>query len=59
MPPLIYEDLVLIGPAGSEFAGQGWVGAFRLSDGEPVWKFNTVPDPVSRARRPGAATRTR
>jgi hypothetical protein len=29
MPPLIYEDLVLIGPAGAEFAGKGWVGAFR------------------------------
>ena len=52
MPPLIYEDLVLIGPAGSEFAGKGWVGAFRLSDGEPVWKFNTVPDPGE----PGAET---
>ena len=45
MPPLIYEGLVLIGPAGSEFGGKGWVGAFRLSDGEPVWQFNTVPDP--------------
>ena len=52
MPPLIYEDLVLIGPAGSEFASKGWVGAFRLSDGEPVWKFNTVPDPGE----PGAET---
>jgi alcohol dehydrogenase (cytochrome c) len=52
MPPLIYEDLVLIGPAGSEFAGKGWVGAFRLSNGEPVWKFNTVPDPGE----PGAET---
>jgi alcohol dehydrogenase (cytochrome c) len=52
MPPLIYEDLVLIGPAGAEFAGKGWVGAFRLSDGEPVWKFNTVPDPGE----PGADT---
>jgi alcohol dehydrogenase (cytochrome c) len=52
MPPLIYEDLVLIGPAGAEFAGKGWVGAFRLSDGEPVWKFNTVPDP----NEPGAET---
>jgi alcohol dehydrogenase (cytochrome c) len=52
MPPLIFEDLVLIGPAGSEFAGKGWVGAFRLSDGEPVWKFNTVPDPGE----PGADT---
>jgi len=52
MPPLIYEDFVLIGPAGSEFAGKGWVGAFRLRDGEPVWKFNTVPDPGE----PGAET---
>ena len=52
MPPLIYDDLVLVGPAGAEFAGKGWVGAFRLSDGEPVWKFNTVPDPGE----PGAET---
>jgi alcohol dehydrogenase (cytochrome c) len=52
MPPLIYDDLVLIGPAGAEFAGKGWVGAFRLSNGEPVWKFNTVPDPGE----PGAET---
>jgi alcohol dehydrogenase (cytochrome c) len=52
MPPLIYDDLVLIGPAGAEFAGKGWVGAFRLSNGEPVWKFNTVPD----RGEPGAET---
>ena len=45
MPPLIYDDLVLIGPAGAEFAAKGWVGAFRLNDGTPVWKFKTVPDP--------------
>ncbi|HUO13420.1 MAG TPA: PQQ-binding-like beta-propeller repeat protein [Verrucomicrobiae bacterium] len=43
MPPLIFEDLILIGPAGSENAVSGWVGAFRLSDGSPVWKFQTVP----------------
>ena len=43
MAPLIYEDLVLIGPAGSENAISGWVGAFRLHDGSPVWKFQTVP----------------
>jgi alcohol dehydrogenase (cytochrome c) len=33
MAPLIFEDLVLIGPAGSENAISGWVGAFRLRDG--------------------------
>ena len=45
MAPLVYEDLVLIGPAGSENNIQGWVGAFRLADGSPVWRFNTVPKP--------------
>ncbi|HEV2983517.1 MAG TPA: PQQ-binding-like beta-propeller repeat protein, partial [Vicinamibacterales bacterium] len=45
MAPMIFEDLVLIGPAGSENNLQGWVGAFRLSDGSQVWRFNTVPKP--------------
>ena len=45
MAPLIFEDLVLIGPAGSENNIQGWVGAFRLGDGSPVWRFNTIPRP--------------
>jgi alcohol dehydrogenase (cytochrome c) len=49
MAPLIYDDLVLIGPAGSENAISGWVGAFRLQNGEPVWRFRTVPG----AREPG------
>jgi alcohol dehydrogenase (cytochrome c) len=45
MAPLVFEDLVLVGPAGSENNLQGWVGAFRLSNGTPVWRFNTVPKP--------------
>ena len=52
MAPLVFEDLVLIGPAGSENNVQGWVGAFRASDGSPVWRFNTVP----RAGEPGFET---
>jgi alcohol dehydrogenase (cytochrome c) len=44
MAPLIYEDLVIVGIGISELAVKGWIGAFRLSDGEPVWRFNTVPD---------------
>ena len=52
MAPLIYEDLVLIGPAGSENAISGWVGAFRLEDGKEVWRFKTVPG----AREPGDDT---
>jgi alcohol dehydrogenase (cytochrome c) len=47
MPPLLFEDLVLIGPAGSENAISGWVGAFRLQDGSRVWKFSTVPGATS------------
>ncbi len=52
MPPLIFEDLILIAPAGSEHAIKGWVGAFRLDDGEPVWRANVVPA----AGEPGAET---
>jgi alcohol dehydrogenase (cytochrome c) len=43
MPPLVHGDLVYIGPAGAETAAHGWVGAFRISDGEQVWRFNIVP----------------
>jgi alcohol dehydrogenase (cytochrome c) len=45
MPPLAFEDLVVIGPAVSEFAIKGWIGAFRAEDGTPVWRFNIVPRP--------------
>jgi len=45
MAPIMFEDLVLIGPALSERNVQGWVGAFRASDGTPVWRFNTIPKP--------------
>jgi alcohol dehydrogenase (cytochrome c) len=44
MPPLVHGDLIYIGPAGAETAARGWVGAFRISDGEQVWRFNIVPD---------------
>ena len=52
MPPLVFENLVIIGPAGSENNVQGWIGAFRLTDGTPVWRFNTIPRPGE----PGAET---
>ena len=44
MAPLIHDGLVIAGIGIGEFAVKGWIGAFRLSDGEPVWRFNTVPD---------------
>ena len=52
MPPVVFEDLVIIGPAGNEVPVRGWVGAFRVSTGEPGWRFNTRPA----AGEPGAET---
>src|ERR1700694_284372 len=50
MPPLIYEDLVIYGPAGADWGAKNWIGAFRLATGEQVWRFNLIPDD----REPGA-----
>ena len=52
MAPMLYQDLIIIGPATSEEGIKGWVGAFRQDNGEPVWRFNTVPD----EGEPGADT---
>lgn len=52
MAPLIYENMVIIGLGISEQGVRGWLGAFNLENGEPVWRFNTVPQPGE----PGAET---
>jgi alcohol dehydrogenase (cytochrome c) len=52
MPPLVNGDMIYIGPAGSERAGSGWIGAYKLSNGEQVWKFNIIPQDGE----PGAET---
>ncbi len=44
MPPLIYEDMVIYGPAGADWGAKNWIGAFNLATGEPVWRFNLIPD---------------
>jgi alcohol dehydrogenase (cytochrome c) len=44
MPPLIFEDMVIYGPAGADWGQKNWIGAFKLTTGEPVWKFNLIPD---------------
>ena len=33
---MIFEDLVILGPAGNEVPLKGWVGAFKLESGEPA-----------------------
>lgn len=61
MPPLIHNGLIYVGPAGAEWASSGWVGAFRLSDGAPVWKFHIVPlngQPGASTWGPNPAART-
>jgi alcohol dehydrogenase (cytochrome c) len=50
MPPLIVGDLIIYGPAGADWGSKNWIGAFRLATGEPVWRFNLIPD----ANEPGA-----
>lgn len=44
MAPMVFEDMILIGPAGSENAISGWVAAFSITDGDLLWKFLTVPE---------------
>src|SRR6266446_4391007 len=52
MPPLIVDDVVIYGPAGADWGAKNWIGTFKLDSGEPVWRFNLVPD----ANEPGAET---
>jgi alcohol dehydrogenase (cytochrome c) len=50
MPPLIFEDRIIYGPAGADWGAKNWIGAFNLDSGEPLWRFNLIPD----ANEPGA-----
>ena len=52
MAPLVYDSLVFIGPAIGEFGIRGWVAAYRIDNGERVWRFNIVPA----AGEPGSET---
>lgn len=52
MPPLIFEDFIIVGPAGADFGAKNWIGAFKLDNGDAVWRFNLIPDPGE----PGAET---
>ena len=40
---LVYDNFALLAPATSEMGINGWLGAFRTDNGEPVWKFYAVP----------------
>ncbi|HTT14026.1 MAG TPA: PQQ-binding-like beta-propeller repeat protein, partial [Burkholderiaceae bacterium] len=43
--PLAIRDKVLIGVAGGEFGGRGFLAAFDAASGRQRWKFFTVPGP--------------
>ncbi len=55
MPPLIFEDRVIFGPAGADWGAKNWIGAFDLKTGEQKWRFNLIPD----ANEAGADTWSR
>ncbi|MBK6796087.1 MAG: PQQ-binding-like beta-propeller repeat protein [Acidobacteria bacterium] len=44
MAPVIFENMILLGLGISEQGVKGWIGAFKLDNGDPLWRFNTVPD---------------
>ena len=52
MPAMIVGDRVIYGTAGADWGGRGWIGAFRLDNGEEPWRFNALPQPGE----PGADT---
>jgi alcohol dehydrogenase (cytochrome c) len=54
MPPLIVGDLIIYGPAGADWGAKNWIGAFKLENGDEVWRFNLIPD----ANEPGAESWT-
>jgi alcohol dehydrogenase (cytochrome c) len=56
MQPLVWDSLIFIGPAGSEDGVRGWIGAFRVRDGAPVWRFNTIEPSTWGTENPGGAS---
>jgi glucose dehydrogenase len=43
--PLVWKGMIFIGKAGGDLGIRGEMMAFRLSDGEKIWGFYTVPGP--------------
>jgi len=43
--PLVVEDLLVVGSSGAELGVRGYVTAYRMKDGEQVWRaYATGPD---------------
>jgi PQQ-dependent dehydrogenase (methanol/ethanol family) len=43
--PLVVNDLVIAGVAGGDMGIRGYLSAYRVTTGERVWRFYTVPKP--------------
>jgi alcohol dehydrogenase (cytochrome c) len=43
--PLIVKDMVIVGSSGGEFGVRGHADAFKLENGEHVWRTYMVPKP--------------
>jgi alcohol dehydrogenase (cytochrome c) len=47
--PLIVGDLAIVGVSGGEEGARGFVAAYRVTTGERVWRFYTIPDRSEKA----------
>jgi alcohol dehydrogenase (cytochrome c) len=43
--PLIWKGMIFLGKAGGDMGIRGEMMAFRATDGEKIWGFNTIPGP--------------
>ena len=57
LAPLVLDGKVIVGISGGEYRTRGFIDAYDPVSGEQLWRFNTIPDPASRAVKPGLMTR--
>ncbi len=50
--PIVWQGLLIIGSAGSDWGVRGRIMAYDQANGREVWRFNTIP----RGKEPGAET---
>ena len=43
--PLVWKGMIFLGKAGGDMGIRGEMMAFRATDGEKIWGFNTIPGP--------------
>ena len=43
--PLVLDNKVIVGISGGEMGIRGFLDAYDVSDGHPLWRFYTVPGP--------------